>query len=79
MAQTLLDQPTEAEIMAIKEIRSAVDRKIEEEGWTKEQLAEKLSILPWGVQVLFKRSWTLESACRVAHILGVPVEVRVGQ
>ncbi len=78
MTMTLLDQPTEAEKLAIEEIRAAVDRKIAQEGWTREQLAEKLAILPWGVKVLFKRSWTLESACRVAHILGVPVEVRVG-
>ncbi|MEW6280784.1 MAG: hypothetical protein AB1758_19370 [Candidatus Eremiobacterota bacterium] len=74
---TLHSEPTEAEKKVIREIRDAVERKVAQEGWTREQLAEKFGLLPWGVQVLFAKSWTLDRACRIAHILGIPVEVRV--
>jgi hypothetical protein len=45
---------------------------------TKEQLAQKLGLLPIGAEVLLARSdWSIETALKVAEAVGLEVEFKV--
>jgi hypothetical protein len=51
---------------------------MERDKLTKEQLADKLGILPVGAEVLLAREdWSLDTAFRVAEAVGLEIKVSV--
>lgn len=68
---------SESELATARSIQAAVERKIKAGGLTDQQIAERLGMLPQGVQILRARVWSLEVAWRVAEALGLEPSCQV--
>ena len=59
-------------------MQKAIRSEIERSNWDTEKLAEKLGLLPSGVEILLKRQyWTFETMFRVAEANGLGIDFTI--
>lgn len=73
-----LSEPTKKENEMREKLRQIVIQEIKRRGLDKNQLAEKLGLLPSGADLLISRdSWSLEKGLRIAEALNMKVDLKV--
>jgi hypothetical protein len=75
---TKLYAVSQKEIDFSSQLRNAVLNKIKKSSWDNRFIAERLELLPSGVQVLLDRdSWPVETAIRIATALDISLSIRL--
>jgi ribosome-binding protein aMBF1 (putative translation factor) len=71
---SLLEVPSEKEAVMAAELREAVLEEIKNQGWSSEDVAERLKMFPVGVEFLLsEKYWPVETAIRIAAALGINI------
>jgi hypothetical protein len=71
-----ISEPSHREIEFQRELRDLAIERIERDSLTSEQLAERLGMLPIGVEMLLERpTWTVGVGLRVAEALDLDIRL----
>jgi len=72
----ILDRRCEQEEILIIDLRDKIRSIIVLDRLDKEYLAEKLHLLPSGVDTIFAQQWSLEMTIRIAYALGIEFDCK---
>jgi hypothetical protein len=72
-----LTEATKTELDLVSAIRQAFRQQIEAQRLSKEDLANRLGLLPAGVSALSARVWSTDLAIRIADQMGIPLRFSV--
>jgi hypothetical protein len=71
-------EPTATELELSQALRDAVDVQIEAKRLNREDLADRLGVMPIAIDVLFaRRRWPLPVGVRVASALGLDLRIDI--
>jgi hypothetical protein len=68
---SVIFEETTIERLTADAVRHEVGRRIGEGEWSVDFLAERLGLVPVGVDAVLGRSWTFEEAFRIATAVGM--------
>lgn len=75
MTESVIFRESDAERETANAVRTALWERLRA-GGSREELAERLGLVPVGLDALLNRYWTLEEAFRVALALGIEFDVK---